>query len=106
MLDNRRTYAELEAKLLTGESLRVHRYRTALGEYQQKSRDAIWVEFKQTCLYACLCTLLIVTARLSRSKLHQSEAKLESSIVSKCRFVRAQITEQIQAFIAHVNTLR
>jgi hypothetical protein len=54
MLENRRTYAELEAKLLAGESLRVHQYRTALGTYQQKWRDAIWVEFKQTCLYDCL----------------------------------------------------
>lgn len=42
ILDNRRTYAELEARLLTGETLRVHRYEAEFSDYQNKWRDAVW----------------------------------------------------------------
>ena len=46
MLDNRRTYTELEAKLLAGENVRAHRYQAELANYQNKWKDATWTSYK------------------------------------------------------------
>ena len=48
MLDNRRTYTELEARLLAGETVRIHRYQAELVNYQDKWRDATWILYKQS----------------------------------------------------------
>ncbi|CAF1172018.1 unnamed protein product [Rotaria magnacalcarata] len=48
ILDNRRVYAELEARLLTAETDRVHHYRGELVDHQSKWRDSMWIIYKQT----------------------------------------------------------
>lgn len=47
-MENRKIYAELEARLLSGETTRVHRYRAELINHQNKWRDAMWVIHRQT----------------------------------------------------------
>jgi hypothetical protein len=51
MLDNRRVYAELEARLLTGETLRVHHYQCELADYTTEWQQANWIIYKQTWMY-------------------------------------------------------
>ncbi len=48
IIDNRKIYTELEARLLTGETDRVHRYRAELVDHQNLWRDAMWIIYKQT----------------------------------------------------------
>lgn len=48
MFENRRTYADLEARLLTGETVRMHRYESELHNYQNKWRDEIWIIHEKT----------------------------------------------------------
>ncbi len=48
ILDNRRIYTELEARLLAGETVRAHRYQAELTNYENKWRDAVWIIHKQT----------------------------------------------------------
>ena len=48
IIDNRRVYAELEARLLSGETDRVHRHRIELVDHENQWRDAMWIIHKQT----------------------------------------------------------
>ncbi|UJR28315.1 hypothetical protein I4U23_009559 [Adineta vaga] len=50
IIDNRRIYTELEARLLAGETVRAHRYQRRLVNYQSKWSDATWLIHKQTWL--------------------------------------------------------
>ncbi len=51
ILENRRVYTELEARLLAGETIRAHRYQGELLNYQNKWKDATWITHKQTWMY-------------------------------------------------------
>ena len=48
IMDNRKIYAELEARLLTGETDRVHHYRAGVVDHQNRWRDSMWVIHRQT----------------------------------------------------------
>ncbi|CAF2814403.1 unnamed protein product [Rotaria sp. Silwood2] len=89
ILDNRRVYAELEAKLLAGETVRIHRYQAELINYQTKWRDATWIIHKQTWI----------------SKLSQCRAKLEPTILSTCQSIGTDITTKTNLFIEHIYKL-
>ncbi|CAF0808765.1 unnamed protein product [Rotaria sordida] len=89
IFDNRRIYAELEAKLLGGETVRIHRYQAELVNYQNKWRDATWIIHKQTWI----------------SKLSQCRAKLEPTILSTCESIGTDITTQTNLFIEHIHKL-
>ncbi|CAF1155509.1 unnamed protein product [Didymodactylos carnosus] len=89
VLENRRIYTELEARLLTGETDRVHRYRLQMQEYQNKWRDATWLIHKQEF----------------NSKLKISQTKLESNLIEACRPVADEIDGKRRMLIEHINTL-
>ncbi|CAF0851526.1 unnamed protein product [Adineta ricciae] len=89
ILDNRRVYAELEARLLAGETVRAHRYQRKLVNYQSKWGDATWLIHRDDWL----------------SKLSSCKTKLESIIFSTCESIGGDIAKQTHAFIAHVNSL-
>ncbi|CAF4692579.1 unnamed protein product [Rotaria sp. Silwood1] len=89
IIENRKIYTELEARLLTGETDRVHRYRAELINHQNKWRDAMWIIHKQTWI----------------SKLSQCKAKLQPTISSTCEPIGENITEQTRHFVEHINML-
>ncbi|CAF4534188.1 unnamed protein product [Rotaria sp. Silwood1] len=89
IFDNRRVYAELEAKLLAGETVRIHRNQAELVNYQNKWRDATWIIYKQTWI----------------SKLSQCRAKLEPTILSTCQTTGIDINTQTNLFIEHTQKL-
>lgn len=47
-MENRKVYTELESRLLSGETTRVHRGREQLIDHQNKWREAMWVIHRQT----------------------------------------------------------
>ncbi len=47
-MENRKIYAELEARLLTGETDRIHSYRAELIDHRNKWKDSMWIIYKQT----------------------------------------------------------
>ncbi|CAF1416429.1 unnamed protein product [Adineta steineri] len=89
ILDNRRIYAELEARLLAGETVRAHRYQRKLVNHQSKWSDASWILLKQTWI----------------AKLSQCRAKLEPTILSTCEPIGSDISAQTHLFISHINQL-
>ena len=48
MIENRKLYAELEARLLSGETDRVHHYRDQLVDQHNKWKEDMWIINKQT----------------------------------------------------------
>ncbi|CAF3644133.1 unnamed protein product [Rotaria sordida] len=89
IIENRKIYTELEARLLTGETDRIHRYRAELIDHQNKWRDATWIIYKQTWI----------------SKLSQCKAKLQPTISSTCEPIGLNIAEQTRHFVEHTNML-
>ncbi|CAF4154980.1 unnamed protein product [Rotaria sp. Silwood2] len=89
IIENRKVYTELEARLLTGETDRVHRYRAELIDHQNKWRDAMWIIHKQTWI----------------SKLSQCKAKLQPTISSTCEPIGSNISEQTRHFVEHINMI-
>ena len=51
MIQNRKIYTELEARLLSGETERVHQARAELTDHQNRWRDAMWIIHKQTWMW-------------------------------------------------------
>ena len=50
-MENRKICTELEARLLTGETDRIHRYRQELVDHQNRWRESMWIIHKQTWMY-------------------------------------------------------
>ncbi|CAM4857478.1 unnamed protein product [Rotaria socialis] len=90
IFDNRRTYAELEAKLLTGETIRIHRFQNELAAYQTKWKDAVWIIEKQSWI----------------SKLSQCKAELDSTISSKCKPIGLDMAALTKLLVEHMNKLK
>ncbi|CAF1026509.1 unnamed protein product [Adineta ricciae] len=89
MIENRKLYAELEARLLSGETDRVHHYRDQLVDQHNKWKEDMWIINKQTWI-----------ARLSQCKV-----KLDAAILTSCEPTGLKLAEKIRRFVEHVNSL-
>ena len=47
-LENRRLFVDLEARLLSGETDRIHQYRAELIDHQLGWKDEMWIIHRQT----------------------------------------------------------
>ncbi|CAF0926257.1 unnamed protein product [Adineta steineri] len=89
IIENRKIYTELEARLLSGETDRIHHYREELVDYQNKWRENMWIILKQTWI-----------ARLSKCKV-----RLDAAIQTTCEPIGSNIAEKTRRLIEHINKL-
>jgi len=108
ILENRRIYAELEARLLAGETVRIHRYQGEVNKYQEKWREATYNVHKQKWMYELFCivfglSLILIVFRLNLSEV---EANFEATIRKSCESLGSDLSSLIQTFVTHINTLK